>query len=156
MMGLGRLCGMVLVVMGCAGAPLPGAPADADRAMVEAVLADLDRTTLPAREHLRNYEPGAVILAPGLAEIRGHAAIEEHLAASQQGVSVTMRHEIVELTAFGDLVVAQGRVVGVAQPDGDANAYPFETKNIIMLRRQGDGTLKIWKVIYNAAPQKLN
>lgn len=123
-----------------------------DREAVLAILADLDRQDLTPTEHLRNYLPDAVILPPGSGEVRGHDAIRQHLSEAQAGAAIEMIHQIVEMESSAYLVVVQGKVVGTAKPACDPNTYPFETKNIILFKRADDGALKIWKVIYNAAP----
>lgn len=124
----------------------------ADEAAVLTTFAALDDRSLSVEEQLTHYTDNAVILVPNETEIRGEAALRDHLSAFGQGVAITTQHEIVELTSFVEVVAVQGRVVGTAQPDGDPNIYNFETKNLILFERQEDGTLKIWKVIYNAAP----
>ena len=129
-----------------------GFHADQDRETVVSILSDLDDPALLPAEQLKNYVSDAVILAPGQAEIRGHAAIEQHLADARQSARIEMRHDIVELSAFEDIVLVQGGATGTAQPHGDPNRYPFETKSQIMFKRMADGSLKIWKVIYNDAP----
>lgn len=115
-------------------------------------MADLDDRTLSVEEQLANYSSDAVILAPDQAEIRGGAALREHLSEFGAGVELTTAHEIVELSSLRDMVVAQGKVTGTARPDGDPQTYSFETKNLILFKRAEGGDLKIWKVIYNAAP----
>jgi len=123
-----------------------------DRQMVESILSNLDDLSLTPEQQLDNYLPDAVILAPEQKEIRGREALHNHLTVFGSTVDLILNHQIVELTSFENVVVAQGKVVGTAQPKGDVNRYPFETKNIILFKRQGPDDLKIWKVIYNSAP----
>ena len=150
---LRRFTGVLLFsIKAIAGCQTSVAPLVDDREQVLRILADLDNQSLTPEEHLENYTVDAVILPPDVVEERGHEAIRQHLAEASQGVQLDMKHEIVELTSFTDVVVVQGRVVGTAQPDGDPNAYPFETKNVLTFQRQADGGLKLWKVIFNGAP----
>ncbi|MGF1543916.1 MAG: YybH family protein [Parvularculaceae bacterium] len=123
-----------------------------DARRVRAIFEDLDDRSLPAGEQIRNYTDDVVLLEPDEPEVRGLDALEARLSEFGRGVDLATSHEIVELTSFDDIVVVQGKVTGTAQPDGDPNAYAFETKNIIIFKRSRDGGLKIWKVIYNAAP----
>ncbi|MEL7488571.1 MAG: hypothetical protein AAGJ87_15305, partial [Pseudomonadota bacterium] len=123
-----------------------------DAESVRFVFSQLDDRSLSVEQQLRNYTRDAVILAPDQAAIRGAEDLRAHLSASGRGVAIQTRHEIVELKSLAELVVVEGKVTGTAQPDGDPNIYAFETKNIIIFKRTGEGALKIWKVIYNAAP----
>ncbi len=151
------LCVVVMagLLMASCSAPNPN-PSNAatwdDRAQVEAIFQSLDRIDQPVAVRVDDYTDDAVILVPGEREIRGHDAIAEHLGAIGVGVSLVTEHQIVELSSFETLVVVQGRVVGTATPDNSEETFAFETKNLILLRRRPDGELKIWRVIYNAAP----
>ncbi|MGB6230911.1 MAG: nuclear transport factor 2 family protein [Litorimonas sp.] len=128
-------------------------PIDTDREDVLAILAALDDRSLSVEAQLENYREDAVILAPNEPEFRGTDAIREHLSGFGEGVEILTRHEIVNFDRFEDLIAVQGRVIGTAQPEGDTTIYEFETKNLILFRpTEKTGDLKIWKVIYNAAP----
>ena len=125
-----------------------------DKEQVIKILADLDNTTIAPEKQLENYVSDAVLLAPELFEIRGKKALHEHLSNYANGVDLSMTHSLIELNSFAEVVIAQGKVVGYVRPHGKEEVWPFETKNIIIFRRQSDQSLKIWKVIYNAAPTK--
>ncbi len=143
------LVGLVFLA-GCASEPRFNATSD--RQSVEEILADLDDLSLSPKEQLKNYTKDSVILVPNKKEIKGSNALLSHLSDFGEGVDLSISHQIVEFNAFKDIVIVQGRVVGTAKPDNDPNTYPFETKNIILFKRTKDDELKIWKVIYNAAP----
>lgn len=115
-------------------------------------MADLDNSSLTTDQQLENYVSDAVILAPDQKEIRGVDALRAHLDGFGEDVDIKLNHQIVEIESFQDIVVTQGRVIGTAKPVNDPNIYPFETKNIILFKRDKDKALKIWKVIYNSAP----
>lgn len=125
-----------------------------DKEQVIKILADLDDITIAPEKQLENYVSDVVLLAPELFAIRGKKALHEHLSNYANGVDLSMTHSLIELNSFAEVVIAQGKVVGYAQPHGKEGVWPFETKNIIIFRRQIDQSLKIWKVIYNAAPTK--
>lgn len=132
-----------------------GAPTvddSADLTAVRKIFSDLDNRDLLPADQLKNYDQDAVILPPGETEIRGLAAIRRHLANVRDQAVVEMTHHVIELSSFADTVIVQGKAVGTAQPHGDPDKYPFETKNLILFRRAPDQSLKIWKVIYNQAP----
>lgn len=153
---MGLFSGFAVCLMACSSADvstdISSVSAQDDRKRVHTIFQDLDDRSLSVEEQLSNYSDEAVILVPNEAEIRGMEALRLHLSEFGQGVDLTTRHEIVEQRSLSDMVIVQGRVVGTAQPEGDPNIYPFETKNIILFEREGTEELKIWKVIYNAAP----
>lgn len=123
-----------------------------DKVLVEAILRDLDNQSLSTKQQMENYLPEAVLLIPNQKEIRGELALREHLDEFGSNGNITINHQLVELSSFEDIVVAQGGVFGTFTPDDQDSGFPFETKNIILLKRMPTGDLKIWKVIYNAAP----
>jgi len=125
---------------------------DQDEAMVKAILSDLDSRDLSTNQQMENYLADAVLLVPDQKEIRGEAALKTHLDEFGSNENIEIKHQIVELDSFNDVVIAQGRVVGLFTADDEENSFPFETKNVILFKRSPSGDLKIWKVIYNAAP----
>jgi uncharacterized protein (TIGR02246 family) len=124
----------------------------ADRQAAEQILATLDQTTLSAETLANLYLDDAIILQPGQAAVQGRDAIVELMEAQAAGPALDMTHRIDDFAAFGEVVVVQGGVEGVARPGDGSGPFPFETKNLILLKRDGEGGLKIWKVIFNSAP----
>ena len=131
---------------------VPAGDESDDRSDVLSILAELDNPSLTPDQQLMNYREDAVILAPDQREIRGHGAIRRHLSEIKEAAVVHTTHQIVELSSFKEVVIAQGGVVGEARPVGASNPFFFETKNIILFKRADGDRLKIWKVIYNSAP----
>ena len=122
-----------------------------ERAQISDILDRLDQLDLPLQQRLADYSDDAVILVPGESEIRGHSAIRTHLASFTDAITISTDHHIVELSRAGNLFIVQGGVTGTATlPTGDITQ--FATKNMILLRASDNNRLKIWKVIYNAAP----
>jgi ketosteroid isomerase-like protein len=59
-----------------------------------------------------------------------------------------MVHEALSVNSYHDVVLTRGRVKGTwTSPKGES--FPFETNNIITFRRETDGQLKVWQVIFN-------
>jgi ketosteroid isomerase-like protein len=114
---------------------------------VKAIFAKLDNRAIPPADLLKEFTTDAVILPPNELEIRGSEKIKIHLKAAAQQTDLVMHYQIVELSDFHDIVVVQGKVIGTVQQ----GSISFETKNLIIFKRQ-EPNLKIWKVIYNAAP----
>jgi len=142
-------CGVLLALAACHNFSKAGTVDDEHE--VERILADLDNLSLTTEQQLRNYSLDAVILAPDQKEIRGHEALKVHLDGFGANNDISLNHQIVELSSFDELVVAQGRVVGRYSPN-PTESHEFETKNVILFKRDTSETLKIWKVIYNSAP----
>ncbi|MEM7689265.1 MAG: nuclear transport factor 2 family protein [Pseudomonadota bacterium] len=146
----------LLVLSACADvrdAPV-SASAEADALAVEKFLATLDKTTLPADTLADLYLEDAVILRPGLPEVRGREAIVALMKEQAAGPALEMTHRADEITRFDDILVVQGGVTGVARPTDGSGPFPFATQNIILFKRDAQGEPKIWKVIFNAAPQE--
>ncbi|MEM6641236.1 MAG: hypothetical protein AAF610_15210 [Pseudomonadota bacterium] len=127
---------------------------DTDRAAVERVLAVMDDASLSPAQKLGVYESNAVIMAPDAAPIRGHKQLLDHLTDAAPGPGVNLSHFAREITRHGDLVVAEGGVRGEWRQTPDSAPVQFATNNLILLRADDDGRLKVWKVVYNAAPVK--
>ena len=93
-----------------------------------------------------------VILMPNNATvIEGKAAYRKHIEDSLPHGQLVLRHELIAIYPFQDLVVARGRAIGTFTARGETTAHPFETKNIFLFRRSADG-LKVWQIIFNHSP----
>ena len=89
-----------------------------------------------------------VHMAQGSRAITNKAELRKVLEAESSYGKTMMTHEIISLHSYHDLVLTRGRVKGTWTPPGGA-AIPFETNNMITFRRMGDGSLKVWHVIFN-------
>ena len=130
----------------------PGSP-EHDDFSVRNTIQTLDQTTLPAEQLADLYLDDAVILRPGLPEVRGRAAIVALMKEQAAGPALEMTHRIDEIARFDDVIVVQGGVTGEARPADGSGPFPFATQNLIVFKRNGKEVPKIWKVIYNAAPE---
>ena len=125
-----------------------------DAEKVQAIYAVLDDRSASPEEKLTVFAADGVLLPPDQLEVRGSEQILQHLRNDQTSGVIETTHEYVELTSFKEIVVAQGRAFGTwSQPGGDGTIVNWETKNLIVFKRQKDGSLIIWKVIWNPAPQ---
>lgn len=123
-----------------------------DESAVKKILLDLDNTSLTTEQQLQNYLSNAVILAPQQKEIRGTKALHAHLTEFKKNTNLKINHQIIELESFGEVVVLQGKVLGRVYSPESENYSNFETKNVIIFKRDDSNALKISKVIYNLAP----
>ena len=95
-----------------------------------------------------------VLMPNGGAAIEGKAAYRQHVKDFYASGTIQIRHELIEVTSYPEVVIARGRAVGTYTPPGGSNANAFETKNLFVFRRLEDGNLEIWQIIYNDAPPR--
>lgn len=145
--GITLVAGLLLIAI--AGACFS---TEADRAAVERVLDVMDDASLSPAQKLEIYERNAVIMAPGAAPIRGHEQLLAHLTEAAPAPGVSFSHFVREVTRHDDLIVAEGGVRGEWRETPDSAPVHFATNNLILLRADAAGELKVWKVIYNEAP----
>ena len=147
------ILGAVLILAACTAQPVPSQPDEAaTKASIEAILAQLDQVERPAEELADLYTDDAVILRPGLPQVRGRDAVVALMEEQASGPELDMTHRLDEFRVHGDLIVVQGGVTGEARPADGSGPFAFATQNLILLKRQADGQLKIRRVIFNAAP----
>ena len=60
-----------------------------------------------------------------------------------------MNHEIVTVQSYAEIVVTRGKVKGIYYPNDSKESFPFETNNLIIFNRLGQGNLRIAQVIFN-------
>ena len=60
-----------------------------------------------------------------------------------------MNHEIVTVQSYAEILVTRGKVKGIYYPNDSKESFPFETNNLIIFNRLGQGNLRIAQVIFN-------
>lgn len=94
-----------------------------------------------------------VILMPDDAPaLEGKAAYRKVIEDSLPQGRLVLRHELVAIYPFTDVVVARGRATGSFTAPGETTAHPFETKNVFIFRRGPSGQLIVWQIIFNHSP----
>jgi uncharacterized protein (TIGR02246 family) len=101
-----------------------------------------------------NYSDDAVAMHPGMAAMRGRAAIQEGIKGMMGSMSVTAAKFTTEdVMVSGDVAVEMGTYAMTLQPKG-GKAMDDKGKYLTIWKRQGDGSWKIVRDINNsdAAP----
>jgi ketosteroid isomerase-like protein len=128
--------------------PLPSSIAysvEDDTRKVKAILEVIDRDV----SDTSIYVDDVVHMAQGSRAITSKAELHKVLAAEATYGRSQMKHELVTINSYPDMVLTQGRVKGEWHPADGAEPTPFETNNVITFRRLPDGSLKVWQVIFN-------
>ncbi len=149
---LAVLAVVVLVTALVNGARRPAGTARDDKAAVSRMLADLDRVAAEADldGFLDHVADDAVFLPPDRPAVIGKAAIREAYADLFRRFRLDVRHDARETDAFGGLIIQRGDVSGTMTPRAGGAAIPFNDKYLFVIRRQPDGSLRIWRAISNS------
>ncbi|HZY79896.1 MAG TPA: FISUMP domain-containing protein [Cyclobacteriaceae bacterium] len=95
------------------------------------------------------YADDVVHMAQGARAITDKNELARVLKDQASYGETSMRHELLTINSYEDLVVVRGRVTGSYYPPDGTVGMPFETNNLMTFKRQGNGALKIWHVIFN-------
>ncbi|MEO8062334.1 MAG: nuclear transport factor 2 family protein [Pseudomonadota bacterium] len=141
------ICVLCAVVTVASAAPKQSG---ADRARIETILAAHDRLHPGLDEYMASVADDFILMPNRGALIEGKAAYRRHVLDFYNSGSIRIRHEVVEVHSFPEVVIARGRAVGTfTAPDGAVSA--FETRNLFIFRRLADNKLQVWQIIYNDA-----
>ena len=140
---------IAIAVFGCQNASSPAFSVDDDTKKVKAILKTIDDTTLNMDAKMSIYSDDVVHMAQGSRAITNKADLRKVLESEASGGKTLMTHELVTLHSYPDMVLTRGGVKGNYHPNGGGKAIPFETNNILTFKRNSDGTLKVWQVIFN-------
>ncbi|MEM8509661.1 MAG: nuclear transport factor 2 family protein [Bacteroidota bacterium] len=121
------------------------------RHKIEAILKVLDNNQITVEEQLAVYSEDVVHMAPGNAVHVGKATLGKYLSEQRQYGTADMKHEIVALEAYENIVIMRGQVTGTYYPKSGSHAVAFRTKNLFVFEANA-GVLTIKKVIYNTSP----
>ncbi len=118
---------------------------------IEAVLAVLDNHNISVEEQLKVYTDNVAHMPPGDKLNSGKDALRSFLNEQRKQGVADMKHEILDVEQYGNIVVMRGQVTGTYHPKNNTPSFEFRTKNVFVFHSQ-EGTLKINKVIYNHSP----
>ncbi|MEO0570308.1 MAG: nuclear transport factor 2 family protein [Bacteroidota bacterium] len=117
---------------------------------IETILSIIDNNEIPVEEQLKVYTDDVVHMAPGNQVNIGIGALGKYLREQRQYGKSKMRHQIVEIETFNNVVLMRGEVTGTFYPKNGTPSVAFRTKNLFVFSTEG--ALKIKKVIYNSSP----
>ncbi|MEM7110236.1 MAG: hypothetical protein AAF519_18560 [Bacteroidota bacterium] len=120
-----------------------------DRKMVLEILKNLDSHTLDIDAKMSVYSEDVVHMGQGNRPITNRKDLRSMLVEERKWGRSEMKHEAFEIHSFKDHVIVRGGVKGTWYSKDGNTSMPFETNNLITLKRTGSGELKIWHVIFN-------
>jgi ketosteroid isomerase-like protein len=133
-----------------------GSPVDhaADRQQVQRILAAHDRLQPGIDDYFASVADD-VILMPNRADaIEGKSAYRRHVEDFYASGDIAIRHEILAVYSYTDVVLVRGRAVGTFVAPGQQAINKFETKNLFVFRRIPGGKLEVSQIIFNDAPPR--
>jgi ketosteroid isomerase-like protein len=125
-----------------------------DKARVEAIFAAHDRLQPGLDEYMKSVADDIILMPNGASAIEGKPAYLKHVREFYASGTIQIRHQIIEVYSYPEVVIVRGRAVGSYTPPGGQTANTFETKNLFVLRRLASGELRVWQIIFNDAPAK--
>lgn len=120
-----------------------------DKVAITAILSILDNNSTDIEKKLEVWVDDLTHMAPDYPTITNKFDLRAHLKEQSSYGFSDMKHEIIEVHSYADLVLMHGKVTGTFFPASKENPVAFTTKNLFVFRRLSDQSLKIWKVIFN-------
>jgi ketosteroid isomerase-like protein len=149
---LAVLAAVVLGITLARRASGPGDTTPDDMVAVNRMLVSLDRIAAEADlEALLDYvSDDAVFLPPDRPAVVGKAAIEEMYAGLYERFRLEVRHEPRETDVFDGVIIHRGNATGTMTPIAGGEPVSFDNKYLFVIKKRPDGSLKIWRAIYNS------
>lgn len=151
-----RVCGTIsctlLVLAGCSG---PGSQAgyspEADFETVAAMVTEFDRCAREGDlETFVSYSTENIVwMPPNEPSVVGKEAVRAWYANFYGMFDIEMTHELLESHTFGDVVIGRGDATETLTPKAGGSPMSLSAKFLFVLRRQPDGSLKVWRAIAN-------
>jgi hypothetical protein len=116
-----------------------------DEVMVRAILKKIDTDVSDTSV----YSNDVVHMAQGSRAITDKAELARVLKEQASYGKTVMTHQPLSITSYDDIVLVRGRVTGMFYPPDNGASSSFETNNMMTFKRQSDGSLRIWHVIFN-------
>jgi uncharacterized protein (TIGR02246 family) len=92
----------------------------------------------------------AVFLPPGEAPLDGKEAIRTWYTNLFDNFVVEIVHHPGPVEPVGSLVIHRGSASGTLTPRAGGDPTSFDNKYLFVLRREPDGSLRHWRVMFNA------
>jgi len=143
----------ITLVMGACAAPPPQVQ-PADEATVAAVARFAEEVDRCVRERdlggfAALWMDDIALLNPDQPAVVGKRAVEEVYRAMFAALDYAGQHHPGETYGIGELIIHQGVVTGTMTPTAGGPAMQLDSKYMWLLRRQGDGSLRAWRVMLN-------
>ncbi len=92
----------------------------------------------------------AVLMPPDGPAIVGKRLIASWYSDLYDQFVLDMTHEPLETDVFGDIIIHRGNARGTMTPKTGAEPIAFDNKYLFVLRKGSDGSLKIWRAMFNS------
>lgn len=142
---------LALFLFGCSHPPKPNL--ESDRQQVLRIFESIDKQVDGFDEHWAATADDIVYQAPGRATVEGKEAYKKQAIEFFTGGSLEIRHELVALESYSDVVIVRGRASGRFQPPGGTLIHPWKTKNLFVFRRSDAGKLQISQITVTTEPE---
>jgi ketosteroid isomerase-like protein len=126
---------------------------ESDRQKVLRIFESIDKQVDGFDEHWAAVADDIVYQAPGRPTIEGKEAYKKQAIEFFTGGSLEIRHELVTLESYSDVVVVRGRASGRFQPPGGTIIHPWKTRNLFVFQRLSTGRLQISQIIVTTEPE---
>jgi ketosteroid isomerase-like protein len=147
----------IVAVVACTSWKGPASTTQEDMVAVSRMLVTLDRLAADGdvEGFLQYVSDDAVFMPPDEAAIIGKTQIGAWYRALYEGSNLEMSHEPLETDVFGRIIIHRGNSTGMLEPKNGAAPMAFDNKYLFVIRKEADGSLKIWRAIYNANPPEV-
>lgn len=125
---------------------------ETDRQQVLRIFESIDKQVDGFEEHWAATSDDIVYQAPGKATIEGKEAYKKQAIEFFTGGSLEIRHELIALESYSDVVIARGRASGRFQPPGGTIIHPWKTRNLFIFERSDGGKLQASHIIVTTEP----
>jgi ketosteroid isomerase-like protein len=144
----------VVTLVACTSSNGPASTTQEDMVAVSRMLVTLDRLVADGdlQGLLEYVSEDAVFMPPDEAAIIGRRQIGARYRALDAAFNLEVSHEPLETDVFGGIIINRGNANGTLQPPSGAAPTTFDTKYLFVIRRDPEGTLKIWRAIFNNNP----
>jgi ketosteroid isomerase-like protein len=124
---------------------------EGDMIAVARLMATLDRIQAEAdlEELLRLVPDDAVYMPPDEPAIVGRRAIADWYRNLYDALQIDITHEPLEIDVFGDMIIHRGNARGTLTPRSSGESIPFDNKYLMVLIKRPEGSLQIWRAVFN-------
>ncbi len=131
------------------------ATTEGDMIAVARLMVTLDRIQAEAdlEEFLGLVPDDAVFMPPDEPAIVGRRAIGEWYQSLYDALRIDITHEPLEVDVFGDMIVHRGNARGTMTPRSGGEPIPFDNKYLMVLEKRPDGSLQVWRAVFNSNQQ---
>ncbi len=145
---------VTVFLVGCAGGTsFPAVDVEADKAAIRAQIADAvaAHNAADAEAWANVSAEDIVFMVDGGPSISGRAAITDWIREFYAANRVSdMTAEALEIEIAGDWAYSRDHVSAMLTPPAGGEPVRLDVKEIVIWRRQADGTWRAWRSIFNS------